>query len=70
MNENIAKPVTLVRRELIDKLVEVINESQLPMFVITPILESLLDEVKSVEQKEYEADKAQYEQQLAQAKTE
>lgn len=70
MNENIAKPVTLVRRELIDKLVEVINESQLPMFVITPILENLLDEVKSVEQKEYETDKAQYEQQLAQAKTE
>lgn len=70
MNENIAKPVTLVRRELIDKLVEVINESQLPMFVITPILENLLDEVKSVEQKEYEADKAQYEQQLAQEKTE
>lgn len=70
MNDNIAKPVTLVRRELIDKLVEVINESQLPMFVITPILENLLDEVKSVEQKEYEADKAQYEQQLAQAKTE
>lgn len=70
MNENIAKPVTLVRRELIDKLVEVINESQLPMFVITPILENLLDEVKSVEQTEYETDKAQYEQQLAQAKTE
>lgn len=70
MNENIAKPVTLVRRELIDKLVEVINESQLPMFVITPILENLLDEVKSVEQEEYETDKAQYEQQLAQAKTE
>ena len=70
MNENIAKPVTLVRRELIDKLVEVINESQLPMFVITPILENLLDEVKSVEQKEYETDTAQYEQQLAQAKTE
>lgn len=70
MNENIVKPATLARRELIDKLVEVINESQLPMFVITPILEDLLAEVKSVEQKEYEADKAQYEQQLAQAKTE
>lgn len=70
MNENIVKPVSLVRRELIDKLVEVINESQLPMFVVTPILENLLNEVKAVEQKEYETDKAQYEAQLAQAKAE
>jgi hypothetical protein len=64
MDKNIVKPVTLIRQEFVDTLVEEINNCQLPMFVIEPILQDLLDQVKVAVQKQYEADKSQYEAQL------
>lgn len=64
MDKNIVKPITLIRQEFVDTLVEEINNCQLPMFVIEPILQNLLDQVKVAVQKQYEADKAQYEAQL------
>lgn len=64
MDKNIVKPITLIRQEFVDTLVEEINNCQLPMFVIEPILQDLLDQVKAMVQKQYEADKAQYEAQL------
>jgi hypothetical protein len=64
MDKNIVKPITLIRQEFVDTLVEEINNCQLPMFVIEPILQDLLDQVKVMVQKQYEADKAQYEAQL------
>ena len=67
MDKNIVKPVTLIRQEFVDTLVEEINNCQLPMFVIEPILQDLLDQVKVMVQKQYEADKAQYESQLNKA---
>lgn len=64
MDKNIIKPITLIRQEFVEVLVEEINNCQLPMFVIEPILQDLLNQVKTVAQKQYEADKAQYEAQL------
>ena len=64
MDKNIVKPITLIRQEFVDTLVEEINNCQLPMFVIEPILQDLLDQVRVAAQKQYEADKAQYEAQL------
>ena len=64
MDKNIVKPVTLIRQEFVDTLVKEINNCELPMFVIEPILQDLLDQVKVAAQKQYEADKAQYEAQL------
>ena len=64
MDKNIVKPITLIRQEFVDTLVEEINNCQLPMFVIEPILQDLLNQVKDVAQKQYEADKKQYEEQL------
>ena len=64
MDKNIVKPVTLIRQEFVDTLVEEINNCQLPMFVIEPILQDLLDQVRTVAQKQYESDKKQYEEQL------
>ena len=64
MDKNIVKPITLIRQEFVDTLVEEINNCQLPMFVIEPILQDLLDQVKVAVQKQYESDKAQYEAQL------
>lgn len=55
------KPATLLQREFKDKIVNAINESNLPAFVLVPILEQALAEVKNIEEKQYEADKAAYE---------
>lgn len=55
------KPATLLQREFKDNLVKIINESKLPAFVLVPIMEQALAEVKDIEQKQYEADKAAYE---------
>lgn len=56
------KPITLVREEFKQSLVNVINNSGLPAFVIEPILNECLKEVRIVMQKQYESDKSKYEQ--------
>lgn len=55
------KPATLLQRDFKDNLVKIINESKLPAFVLVPILEQALAEVRDIEEKQYEADKAAYE---------
>ena len=41
-------------REFKEKLVQVINESQLPAFVIKPILKEMFEQVSVLEQQQYE----------------
>ena len=64
MNDNIMKPLSVVRQEFIEKLVSDVNNCKLPLFVIEPIVQDLLNMVRAAAQKQYEAEKAQYEQQL------
>jgi len=65
MNEILTKPMSVIRQEFIEQLVNDVNNCQLPLFVIEPILQNVLDAVKSAAQKQYEVEKAQYEQQLS-----
>ena len=65
-NEMLTKPMSIVRQEFIERLVNDVNNCQLPLFVIEPILQDVLNAVKSSAQKQYEVEKAQYEQQLSQ----
>jgi hypothetical protein len=69
MNETIRKPLSVIRQEFIEQLVEDVNNCPLPLFVIEPILQDVLNTVKAAAQQQYEAEKKQYEQQL-QAQTE
>ncbi len=62
MNDNLNKPITIVRAEFISDLTKLINESKLPLFIIEPILKDIYIEVKSVAQKQYEYDLANYNQ--------
>ena len=55
------KPITVVREETKAKIAEVINASGLPAFVIEPILNDFLIEVRNVAKHQYEYDKQQYE---------
>lgn len=64
MSDKITKPMSVVRQEFVEQLVNDINNCNLPLFVIEPILQDLLASVKSAAQKQYEVEKAQYEQQL------
>lgn len=66
MDENFVKPMSVARQEFIEKLVHEINTCQLPLFVIEPILQDMLNVVKATAQKQYETEKMQYEQQLKQ----
>ena len=63
--EQIKKPISVVRHEFIEKIVEEINTCGLPLWAIEPILEDLLRSVRAESQKQYEMEKAQYEQALA-----
>lgn len=70
MNEKVTKPMSVARQEFIEQLVDDINNCGLPMFVIEPILQDLLNMVKSTAQQQYEADKARYEKQIISLKEE
>ena len=60
----ITKPTTVVVEEFRNDLATIINTSNLPPFVVEPILQEILNEVKVVKQRQYEIDKARYEQAL------
>lgn len=62
--ENIEKSVMLLRQDFIDALSNDINNCNLPLFVIEPILKDVYLEVKSLLQKQYEIEKAEYEQKI------
>ncbi len=55
------KPITVARQEFMDALVALINNSNLPAFVITPILQTVTQRVAELEREQYEADFAEYE---------
>ena len=58
------KPTILKIKETEDKIVQIINESNVPAFTIRPVLERLLVEVKALEEKEYQQEKTIYEENL------
>ena len=57
--------MSVLRQEFIDKMIDDINGSQLPLFVVEPILQDILSSVKNSVHQQYMTEKAQYEQQLA-----
>ena len=58
------KPVSLIREEVKKDLADIINNSNLPPFVIEPILQDFLREVHVAVVRQYENDKTMYEQSL------
>lgn len=64
MNEKriVNKPIMILREEFVTNMSNLINNSGLPLFVIEPIMRDLLTEVNIGIKKQYEVEKAQYEQ--------
>lgn len=61
MKEKIEKPITMVIQEFTKTISDDINNCNLPLFVIEPILKDVYLEVKSLLQKQYEVEKVEYE---------
>ena len=66
MEESIHKPTIIARQDFIDSLINNINNCNLPLFVIEPVLKDVYMEVKSLLQKQYELEKAEYESKMKQ----
>lgn len=61
MNENeIIKPITLLKEDFIENLIELCNNSCLPLFVIEYILRDVHYEIKNLAKNQYKSDLAEY----------
>ena len=59
------KPSTIIYEEFKQDLANLINNSGLPAFVIEPVLQNYLNETRMIMQRQYQADKDEYEKSLA-----
>lgn len=64
MNTTVNKPLILVRQECFETLVKVIDESNLPAFIIEPMLKDLLKTIQHNMKVEYDQTLAWYMEQL------
>lgn len=58
------KPILLIREDFTNNMLNLIAESKLPLVIIEPILDRLLNETRIGLQKQYEKEKAEYEKSL------
>ena len=63
-NDNIMKPVTIIREEFINNLENLISESELPAFILEPILKDTYNRVKIAERQQLNNDKKRYQEML------
>lgn len=59
------KPSTIIYEEFKQELANLINNSGLPAFIVEPVLQNFLNETRMAMQRQYQADKAEYDQYLA-----
>lgn len=59
------KPISVKRVEFINNLVELVNNSGLPPFVVEPILKDALASIQMESEKMYLIEKKQYEEQMS-----
>lgn len=57
---NAKKPVSMLRDELVQKLVDDVNDSGLPLVLTEYIVRDLYEEVRAAAMKQYEKDKEDY----------
>lgn len=60
---NNKKPITVVREEFINNIVELCNNSGLPFFVIEDVLKNLIQETHIAAKQQLEEDKKRYQEQ-------
>lgn len=63
-NKEVLKPVTILREEFITNLTNMINDSELPMFVLEPIFKDMHNKIRIAEQQQLENDKIKYQEMI------
>ena len=61
---SIIKPITLMREDFANQIVDLCNNFGLPYFCIESILKDIIQEVHQASIKQYESDKLRYENEL------
>lgn len=71
MNENkiVTKPITLIKEEFLQNMVDLCNNSGLPFFVIEYTINDLLKDIHVASQKQHESDRAKYNEELSKLKS-
>lgn len=64
------KPLTLVAYDFENSLIDIVNSSGLPAFIVRPIIERILTSVKQAEQRQLKTDMEVYEQSMKKEKGE
>lgn len=59
-NEQFTKPITLVREDFIQNLVDLCNNSGLPFFMIEDIMKDLIQKIHLAAQQQLEEDRKKY----------
>lgn len=70
MGENIAKPLIIARYEFINELTRIINQCNLPSFIIESILKDFYMDVKDISNKQLANELRQYNKFIANSATE
>lgn len=58
------KPTSMIVKETKEKIVNDLNESKLPMFVLEPIIKDIYEQIVQAKNQEYEMEKQAYEKSL------
>ena len=64
MDNKTTKPITLLRNEFIENVIQTCNNSGLPLFVVEDVLKDLIQEIHIAAQQQFADDKQRYEQSL------
>lgn len=60
MGNQIMKPMTVARHEFVNALTELVNNSQLPAFVLEAVLKDVYMDIKLIAQRQLENDLKRY----------
>lgn len=55
------RPLSVAREDFVNALVELVNNSGLPMFVVLDVMKAATEEVKEAAARQYEQEKLEYE---------
>lgn len=64
MDNKIEKPLILIRKEFTENMIKIIQESNLPAFLIEPILRDVLNEIQMASKIEYDKSLELYNQKM------
>lgn len=58
------KPITILREDFINNIIDLCNDSGLPFFVVEDVLKGIVQQTHAASQQQLEADKKRYQEQL------